>query len=100
MPETLTGEVLHVIPPDDLDDAEVEPELEALAASRYILICRKGGAPSLFEFVWSVLRRRPIEAVTIVADAAAEEGAELRFTVETTELEGVYRAVSPPTQPE
>ena len=46
MPETLHTQVLAVVEPEELDDHELQPALRDLAASRYVLVCRKGGAPS------------------------------------------------------
>jgi hypothetical protein len=94
MAETLEAEVIHVVPPEDREDVDLEPELAALAKSRHVLVCRKGGAPSWFERVRSFFLRRPIEAVTVVADAAPEEGAEVTATVVETDLAGVYEATA------
>ncbi|MFB6205406.1 MAG: hypothetical protein ABEJ05_02615 [Haloglomus sp.] len=92
MPRTLDGEVLHVVPPGELDDYDVEAELQALAESRYVLVCRPGGKPSWLERVRSFLTREPIEAMTLVAETGAEEGAEVTATVRETDLPGVYEA--------
>lgn len=94
MAETLDAEVVHVVTPEDREDVELEPELADLADARNVLVCRKGGAPSWFERVRSFFLRRPIEAVTVVADAAPEEGAEVTATVVETELPGVYEATT------
>ncbi|MFB6128056.1 MAG: hypothetical protein ABEJ79_12295 [Halolamina sp.] len=93
MSETVRGEVIHVVGPDELDEYELEAELATMAESRYVLVCRDGGVPSVLERIWAVLRRRPIEPVTIVAERDVEEGTELTATVRETELAGVYRAV-------
>ena len=90
MAETLTGEVLHVVPPEKLDEYDLDDALRRLADSRYVLVCRKGGAPSWIERVRSFLLRDPIEPVTLVADAAADEGEEVTATVEETTIAGVY----------
>lgn len=90
MTETLEGEVIHVVPPEELDEYDLEADLAELAESRYVLVCRAGGAPSWFERLWAFLRRRPIEAVTLVSDTAASEGQEVTATVEETAMAGVY----------
>lgn len=90
MAETLRGEVLHAVPPDDLDDYDLDDDLRSLAESRHVLVCRKGGAPTRFEQVKAFLLRRPIEPVTLVADDGASEGEEVTATVEETPIAGVY----------
>ncbi|WP_232703189.1 DUF7526 family protein [Halobacterium wangiae] len=90
MTETVHAEVVYVVPPDELGDHELTQRMQDLAASRYVLVCRNGGVPSWFERVKSFLLRRPIEAITLVADRSFEEGAELTATVEETEVAGVY----------
>ena len=100
MPETFHGEVIRSIPPEEVGDHDLEPAMEELAASRSILVCRRGGAPSLLELLWAFLRRDPIEPVTIVADIEAgtvAEGEEITTRIATTELAGVYTAVGPVT---
>ncbi|MBX0325720.1 hypothetical protein EGH21_22135 [Halomicroarcula sp. F13] len=93
MTETITGEVVHVVPPEDLDDYELDPDLRSLADSRYVLVCRKGGRPSWLERVVAFFRRTPIEPVTLVADTAAEEGDDVTASVEETGVTGVYDVV-------
>ena len=93
MTETITGEVIHVVGPAELDEAELVAELAALAESRYVLVCREGGKPGWLERLWSFLRRDPIEPVTIVSDDVVEEGVEVTATVRGTDLPGVYEAV-------
>lgn len=93
MTERLHGEVVHVVPPEDLDDVDLQSDLRALADARYVLVCRRGGVPSRVDRVIAFLRRRPIEAVTVVADEPLAEGEEFTATVEPTELAGVYEAV-------
>jgi hypothetical protein len=88
--ETIHGEVLHAIPPDELDEHDLEPALRALAESRYVLVLRRGGHPSILDLVWAFLRRDPIEAVTVVTDQPRDEDDEVTLTVEETELAGVY----------
>ncbi|WP_226011272.1 DUF7526 family protein [Halomicrobium salinisoli] len=92
MGEQLVGEVVHVVPPEDLDDYDLEPELETMATDRYVLVCRKGGAPSWIEKLRMFFLREPIEAVTVVAETAASEGEEITATVVETDLAGVYEA--------
>lgn len=97
MSESFRGEVIRVIPPEETAEHELEPAMEDLAASRSILVCRRGGAPSLLELLWALLRRDPIEPVTIVADLGADsvtEGDEITAEIATTELVGVYTATS------
>ena len=93
MAETLRGEVLHVVAPEELDEYDLDGDLRALAESRYVLVCRKGGAPSWVERVLAFLTRRPIEPATLVAETAASEGQEVTATVEETGIPGVYEAV-------
>jgi len=59
-------------------------EVRTLAESRYLLVCREGGAPSWFEKVRMFVSRTPIEAVTLVADSDATEGQVVTATVEET----------------
>lgn len=93
MTETITGEVLHVVTPEERDDANMLDELATLAESRYVLVCREGGAPSIVERVVAFLKRDPIEPVTVVVDEVVEEGTEITATVRETDLPGVYDAV-------
>ncbi|WP_318569098.1 DUF7526 family protein [Salinigranum marinum] len=90
MTETIQGQVLHVIPPDELDDHDLTPGLQELAESRYVLVLRRGGHPSILELVGAFVRRRPIEAVTVVTNQRVDEDEEVTLTVETTEMAGVY----------
>lgn len=93
MPETLTADVVHALAPDELEEADLQPELAALAAGRHVLVCRKGGKPSWLERVLAFVRRTPIEAVTVVADEGVAEGEEFTAQVAETELTGVYEVV-------
>jgi hypothetical protein len=97
--ETFHGEVISAIPPEEVGDHELEPAMAELAASRSILVCRRGGAPSLLELLWALLRRNPIEPVTIVADLDREvaEGDEVTVEIGETALAGVYEAAGPVT---
>jgi hypothetical protein len=98
--EQFRGEVLHVVPPGERADHELEAAMTELAASRSILVCRRGGAPSLLELLWAFIRRDPIEPVTIVADLEAgtvSEGDEITTRLTSTELAGVYAAAGPVT---
>lgn len=92
MSETLQGEVIHVVSPDEREAFDLTEELRTLADSQYILVCRKGGSPSWVERIRSFLARKPIEAVTLVSETAATEGEEVTATVETTDIPGVYEA--------
>jgi hypothetical protein len=92
MTETIQGDVLHVIPPDELGEHDLEPGLEALAESRYVLVIREGGHPSVLDLLLAFVRRNPIEVVTVVTDRRVEEEEEVTLAVEETELEGVYVA--------
>jgi hypothetical protein len=94
MVETLRGEVVHVVSPDELDEYDLEDELRDLAESRYVIVCRDGGAPGLFERAVAFLTRRSIEAVTLIADDPVAEGREVTATVEPTDVPGVYEATS------
>jgi len=93
VPETLTADVVHALAPDELEEADLQPELEALATGRHVLVCRKGGKPSWTERVLAFFRRTPIEAVTVVADEGVAEGQEFTAQVVETELAGVYEVV-------
>ncbi|WP_336035999.1 DUF7526 family protein [Halobacterium yunchengense] len=90
MPETLDTQVLAVVDPADVEADALQPGLRELAAERYVLVCRKGGRPSRLERVKAFVLRRPIEAVTLVADTAPEEGADVTARVEETDMVGVY----------
>lgn len=94
MTETIEGSVLHVIPPDELGEHDLEPDLRELAESRYVLVLREGGHPSLLDLLVAFIRRDPIEVVTVVTDQHAEEDDEVVFAVEKTDLEGVYVATA------
>lgn len=93
MPETLQAEVLHVVPPEELADHDVAPELRELATDRHVLVCRTGGEPSLLDKLRSFLLRRPIEPVTVVTEQGLSEGDVFDGTVRETEIAGVYEAV-------
>jgi len=93
MTDTITGEVLHVVAPEEREDANMLDELAALAESRYVVVCREGGAPSVFERIWAFLKRDPIRPITVVVDEAVEEGTEVTATVRETDLPGVYDAI-------
>jgi len=90
MPETVEAEVVHVVEPDEHDEADLEPALAELADSRYVLVCREGGHPSRFERLLAFLRRRPIRAITVVSEERAEVGDEIRKAVVETAIAGVY----------
>lgn len=90
MTETIQGDVLHVIPPDELGKHDLEAGLRELAESRYVLVLREGGHPSILDLLLAFVRRNPIEVVTVVTDRRVEENAEVTLTVEKTDMEGVY----------
>lgn len=91
MTETIEGDVLHAIPPEEVGEHDLEPELVAMAEARYVLVCRRGGHPSIFGLLWAYIRGNPIEAVTIMTDQSADEGDSISVTVEETGMAGVYR---------
>jgi len=94
--EIIEGEVLFVVSPDELEEHELTDELRKLAATedRHVLVCREGGHPSWPERIWSFLRRKPIEAVTVLADTepTIQVGEEITVRVTETELTAVYEA--------
>jgi hypothetical protein len=90
MVEQLTAEVLHVVPPDDREEYDLDTRVASLAESRYLLVCRNGGAPSWIERMIAFLRRDPIEPVTLIADEGVDVGTELTARVEETAVSGVY----------
>ena len=93
MPREITGEVIHVVGPDEQDDYELDGTVAELADSRYLLVCREGGKPSFFERVVAFFKRDPIRPVTLVADEGAAEGTEIQATVDFTTVDGVYEVV-------
>ncbi|WP_262180645.1 DUF7526 family protein [Haloarcula laminariae] len=93
MPREITGEVIHVVGPDEHGDYELDGTVAELAESRYLLVCREGGKPSVIERVVAFFKRDPITPVTLVADEGAEEGSEIEATVEFTTVDGVYEVV-------
>ncbi|MFC7165970.1 DUF7526 family protein [Halospeciosus flavus] len=97
MAETLEGEVVHVIPPEKLDEHDLDPDLRDRAESRYVLVCREG-AVGWIDRLLGYLGGKPIEAVTVVVDedvgSDAEEGDVVSLDVEETELPGVYDATA------
>ncbi|ELZ34568.1 hypothetical protein C474_02646 [Halogeometricum pallidum JCM 14848] len=90
MTETIQGDVLHVVPPDELDEHDLTPDLKELAESRYVVVLRQGGHPSLLDLLWAFIRRSPIETMTVVTDRRFEEDDEVTLTVEKTDMVGVY----------
>jgi len=93
MPREITGEVIHVVGPEEQDDYELDGTVAELADSRYLLVCREGGVPSVFERVIAFFRRDPITPVTLVADEGPEEGTEIEATVDFTTVDGVYEVI-------
>lgn len=94
MVETLSGEVVYAVPPSELDDCDLREEVRALAESRHVLVCRAGGAPSLFERALAFVLGRRIEAVTLLTEAPVAEGEQITATVRETSVAGVYEATS------
>lgn len=90
MTETIQGDVLHVVPPEELDEQDLTPGLKELAESRYVVVLRQGGHPSLLDLLWAFIRRNPIETMTVVTDRRFEEDDEVTLTVEKTDMVGVY----------
>jgi hypothetical protein len=90
MAEQLTAEVIHVVSPDDREEYDLDTTVASLAESRYLLVCRDGGAPSWVERIVAFLRRDPIEPVTLIADEGVAVGTELTARVEETAVSGVY----------
>jgi len=93
MPREITGEVIHVVPPAEQGDYELDGTVAELAEARYLLVCREGGKPSFFERLVAFFKRDPITPVTLVADEGAEEGTEIEATVEFTTVDGVYEVI-------
>ncbi|GAB7095045.1 hypothetical protein JCM30237_21980 [Halolamina litorea] len=93
MSERIEAEVIHAVPPSEQGDHDLEPDLQELAGSGHVLVCRRGGHPSIFELVWAMLRRKPIEPVTVISETGAVEGETIDAVVEETAIAGVYRVV-------
>ena len=93
MPREITGEVIHVVPPGDREEYDLDETLSSLAESRYIVVCREGGKPSVLDRVVSFLKRDPITPVTLVADEELTEGTEITATVDFTTVDGVYDVI-------
>jgi hypothetical protein len=90
MGERLRGEVLHVVGPTELDDYDLDDEVRTLAESRYLLVCWKGGSPSIVQRLKLILARSTLEPVTLIADDAVAEGEIITATVQETDTAGVY----------
>lgn len=93
MSERIAGDVLHAVPPDELGDHDLEPDLQRLAEGQHVLVLRRGGHPSLLALLWAFVRRNPIEAVTVITDQGAMEGDSVSVVAEETSMAGVYRVV-------
>ncbi|RXK50390.1 DUF7526 family protein [Halorientalis pallida] len=93
MGERLRGEVLHVVAPTELDDYDLDDDVRNIAESRYLLVCWKGGSPSIFQRLKLILARSTLEPVTLVTDDAVEEGQIITATVEETDTAGVYDVI-------
>ena len=90
MGERLQGEVLHVVGPADLDEYDLDDDVRDLAESRHLLICWRGGSPSIFQRLKLILARSTLEPVTLIADDAIAEGEIIDATVAETDTAGVY----------
>ena len=93
MSERIEAEAIHAVAPEEFGEHDLDPELESLAGERHVVVCRRGGHPSIFELAWAMLRRKPIRPVTLISDAAAVEGDVVDVTAEETTIEGVYREI-------
>lgn len=98
MNEVFEGSVLFSISPDELDEHNLTEEIRNLAAAeaRHVIVCRKGGTPSWTERIWAFIRRKPIEAETVIAnvreEGLVEEGNLIRVPVYETDYPGVWWA--------
>jgi len=90
MSERLRGEVLHVVGPAELDDYDLDEGVRELAESRHLLVCWRGGSPSIFQRLKLILARSTLEPVTLVADDAVAEGEIISATVAETDTAGVF----------
>ncbi|QKY18911.1 hypothetical protein B4589_000445 [Halolamina sp. CBA1230] len=93
MTERIEAEVIHAVAPEEFGEHDLDPELESLADSRHVVVCRRGGHPSIFELAWAMLRRKPIEPVTLLSENRVAEGEIVDVAVEETSIAGVYRVV-------
>lgn len=93
MSERIEGEVIHAVPPTELGEHDLDPDLQSLAEGKHVLVCRRGGQPSIFELAWAMLRRKPIRPVTLISDAGAGEGDTIAIDAEETSIAGVYRTI-------
>ncbi|WP_299269218.1 DUF7526 family protein [Halorientalis sp.] len=98
MGERLRGEVLHVVAPTELDEYDLDTDVRNLAESRYLLVCWKGGSPSIFQRLKLILARSTLEPVTLIADDDAAEGDIVTATVEETDTAGVYDVIEVETE--
>lgn len=97
MTETITIEVVHVVAPGALDEADLQPALRDIADSRHVVVGRRGGRQSWLDRLRAFIAREAVEAVTVVTDEPATEGEELTLRVEETGIPGVYIASSATT---
>ncbi|WP_053947664.1 DUF7526 family protein [Halolamina sediminis] len=93
MTERIEAEAIHAVAPEEFGEHDLDPELESLAGDRHVVVCRRGGHPSIFELAWAMLRRKPIEPVTLLVEERIREGETVDVTVEETSIDGVYRVV-------
>ncbi|QZP39427.1 DUF7526 family protein [Halobaculum magnesiiphilum] len=94
MTETITIEVVHAVGPEELDEADLQPALREIADAHHVLVGRRGGRQSWLDRIRAFLAREPVEAVTVVTDEPASEGAEVTLRVEETDIAGVYVATA------
>jgi hypothetical protein len=98
MSERLRGEVLHVVGPSELDDYDLDDDVRDLAESRHLLVCWKGGSPSIFQRLKLILARSTLEPVTLISDDAVAEGEIVTATVTETDTAGVYDVIALETE--
>ncbi|MFB6078106.1 MAG: hypothetical protein ABEJ80_03905 [Halarchaeum sp.] len=91
--ERITGEVVHVLGPDEHEDA-LQADLRELAAGHHVVVCRRGGSPSFLERALAFLRGASIDAVTVVLDDPPGEGETLAVDARETAIPGVYDATA------
>jgi hypothetical protein len=47
----------------------------------------------MLQLLWAFLKRKPLEAVTVISTDPAEEGDTVSLQVEETTMTGVYRVI-------
>lgn len=81
-----------------MDEYDLDGDVRDLAESRYLLVCWKGGSPSIFQRLKLILARSTLEPVTLVSDDAVAEGDIVTATVEETDTAGVYDVLDVETE--